>query len=155
MKLYHGSPKKLKILKPKTPKGGENGATSMKGLYATDLYDVAHFIALLDRSKLPINKQKIIFTWKVNNNKITFFITPNIRKILPNLTGYVYELISDSFIKTLINNEYYSESKQVPYQVHKVYGKSFSQVHNIKTISKEFVESTKDFSKEEMQEMGY
>lgn len=61
--LLHGSPCKSKILKPKIPEGTSPNAFIKKGIYATDVPEIAIFISILNSNKIPkINGVKKWFT---------------------------------------------------------------------------------------------
>jgi len=91
MKLYHGSPKELKILKPQLAKG-ESNFENQKAIFLTDNFDQAALYALGKSLKgktafaLPPGKLIIVGNFK------------------PSEVGYVYEV--DVKAKKLENYQY-------------------------------------------------
>ncbi len=131
MKLYHGSPKDLKILKPQKAKG-INNFENIIGIFLTKTFDHAALYAI----------------GKSLKGKTAFGVSENKLVILGNLKlkeGYVYEVEVENPIEGP-NGQYASTEKLTPVKKTKVHLKDYEQyIVRVKNKEEIIKELEKDF----------
>ncbi len=115
MKLYHGSPKKLDVLKPKL-----DSRTGVKGVWLTDIKEHAMIYALLE------NSSKTNVEWRSHKGKFTGADVESKEHIFDSGFLYIIE-VDESGLECIKEHSWTSKEAVIP--------------ESIKTVKREQLEA--------------
>ena len=155
--LFRGSRYKNEVLIPKIPKNTSVTALKEKGIYATDVPEIAIFNAILDSKKLPrINGvRKMVYSWYKAEDGWKFGVTRNVKEYSAFSKGYVYVLEKQHFEKLPLEGEFISRKELTPIYSYAVDPDEFVDETKILSLPLSYLTKSSSLSIAELQAMGY